>query len=105
MMLSGDWVNTNMTCFQGKITCSYMDLLEIFGLPTFDEPSADGKTDVEWHVKWDDDTVATIYNWKDYDGGITAKSSVEYTWHIGGFNINAVEKVFNEMEELLSEKA
>ena len=77
------------TCLQGYMNASYEELVQVFGEPTFDTPSGDGKTDIEWLLKihdneFDEDHVVTIYNWKDYDGGLAARSNPNYEWHIGG---------------------
>jgi hypothetical protein len=77
------------TSLQGYITASYEDLVKVFGEPQYDTPSGDGKVDVEWEMNiLDEDHNAirpfTIYNWKDYDAGRTARSTPNYRWHIGG---------------------
>jgi hypothetical protein len=81
---TGQFVNTNMCCLVGTAEASYDRIVEAFGAPTYDEPSGDGKVDIEWNIEFDDGTVATIYNWKDFDGGFRARESSSYTWHIGG---------------------
>ena len=76
----------NGTCLQGYINTSYRDLVECFG-----EPHCDGdgyKVDAEWMLRFEDGTVATIYNWKDgknYCGedGLAVEDITE--WHIGGY--------------------
>ena len=84
------------TSLQGYLNASYDDLVLAFGKPTFDETSADNKVDIEWCLELyendDEDPIqVTIYNWKDYDGGLRAISDPQYEWHIGGRNrIDAV---------------
>lgn len=78
------------TCLQGYVEASYDKLVEVFGHPTFDKTSGDEKVDFEWCLKFNDGTDATIYNWKDYDGGLYAQMAPDYTWHIGGKNRIAV---------------
>lgn len=85
--------NSSGTCLQGYVEVSYDKLVEVFGQPTFDETSGDDKVDFEWCLKFDDGVDATIYNWKDYDGGLTALSTPDYQWHIGGRNAIAVSNV------------
>ena len=77
------------TSLQGYITCSYAELVKVFGEQTCTETSGDGKVDIEWEMQVEDfDHNAirpfTIYNWKDYDGGFEARSNPIYRWHIGG---------------------
>lgn len=83
----------SMTSLQGYVEATIHQLKEVFGDPTYDETSGDDKVDVEWNLRFDDGTVATIYNWKDYDGGQRVRSGVEYHWHIGGKNQIAVANV------------
>ena len=86
-------VLVSSTSLMGYVNASYDRLIEVFGEPTYDEPSGDGKVDVEWNLEFRDGTVATIYNWKDYDGGLRCKSDEAYTWHIGGKSRMAVSLV------------
>lgn len=72
------------TSLMGYVTASYDRLVEVFGGPTYDEPSGDGKVDIEWNLEFEDGTIATIYNWKDYDGGLRCKTEQDYVWHVGG---------------------
>jgi hypothetical protein len=59
----------------------YSDLVRIFGEPTYNEPSDDGKTQVEWWIKLDSNYF-TVYDWKTYDREYTL-NELEY-WSIGG---------------------
>jgi len=85
------------TSLQGYVKASYDQLVEVFGDPTYSETSGDDKVDFEWILKFSDGTDATIYNWKDYDGGLTARSNPEYEWHIGGHNAIAVSNVLERL--------
>jgi hypothetical protein len=49
--------------FSCSVEASYDDLVTAFGAPT-PMPNGD-KRDVMWTLKYSDDKVATIYNWKD----------------------------------------
>lgn len=92
------------TSLMGYMKAAYSDLVVAFGPPTFDEPSGDGKTDVEWLLKitdheFDEEHIVTIYNWKDFDGGVEARSNPEYEWHIGGEKrlvVGMLIKIFRE---------
>jgi len=80
--------NRNMTCLQGYITATYAELVERFG-----EPESGGdKTTAEWALDFEDGTVATIYDWKEYETPLGT-----YRWHIGGHSYEAVERVYEVM--------
>jgi hypothetical protein len=99
-----NWVSTSL---QGYITASYADLVEVFGKPQITETSGDGKVDIEWELQVEDYDFnsifpLTIYNWKDYDGGLTAETQSDYRWHIGGDRktvASYVQQYFNNMME------
>lgn len=75
------WDVANGTSLQGYLTAYYTDLVEKFG-----EPQGGGdKTTVEWVIQFEDGTVATIYDWKEYDTPMGL-----YDWHVGGINKKAV---------------
>lgn len=94
----GEFVNVNMTSLCGYVETSYDALVATFGEPTF-LGSGDDKVDFEWDIQFDDGTVATVYNWKDYDGGWKAMLASEYCWHIGGRNQIAVSNVLEALGE------
>jgi hypothetical protein len=76
--------NVNGTSLQGYVQAYYHQLVEVFG-----EPEGGGdKTTVEWCLEFEDGTVATIYDWKEYDTPMGL-----YHWHIGGRNNLAVDRV------------
>jgi hypothetical protein len=85
------------TSLQGYVKASYDQLVKVFGDPTYNETSGDDKVDFEWVLKFNDGTEATIYNWKDYDGGLYAMSTPDYTWHIGGKDKIAVCNVLETL--------
>lgn len=60
---------------------SYDQLWNYLGDPTFNGPSGDDKTQVEWVVEFNDE-LFTIYDWKTYDRLYTKNSLT--TWSIGG---------------------
>jgi len=88
-------VDINGTHLQGHIKCSYDRLTELLGEPM----EGDGyKVDAEWALQFDDDTISTIYNWKNGksycgDRGLSVENINE--WNIGGISINAVSHVNN----------
>ena len=78
------WTEANGTSLQGYVTATYDQLVERFG-----EPEGGGdKTTVEWCLAFEDGTIATIYDWKEYETPMYA-----YDWHIGGKSNTAVTRV------------
>ena len=76
--------DVNGTSLQGYVQAYYHQLVEVFG-----EPEAGGdKTTVEWCLSFEDGTVATIYDWKEYETPMGL-----HRWHIGGRNYEAVDRV------------
>jgi hypothetical protein len=76
--------DVNRTCLQGYMEAYYHQLVEVFG-----EPEGGGdKTTVEWCLEFEDGTVATIYDWKEYE-----TPTGLYAWHIGGHSNLAVARV------------
>jgi hypothetical protein len=54
------------------------------------------KTDAQWAFKFEDGTVATLYNWKDgknYCGADGLNLEDITSWNIGGFSPDAVYKI------------
>ena len=93
------------TSYKGQINISYNTLVEIFGKP--DPMQSDGyKTDAEWVIKFEDGSVATIYNWKDgynYLGaeGLAVENITD--WHIGGFDnkvVDYIKDIIHKHEEV-----
>lgn len=94
----GEDVNVNGTHLQGYIEASYDRLVELFGEPTYTCDSLCEKVNVEWNIEFGTGTVATIYNWKDFDGGFLCTQENSWKWHVGGFNKFAqwqIEEVLN----------
>jgi len=80
-----DNININGTCYVGEIIADYDTLVKKFGPPKSGWDNY--KTDVEWHIEFEDGNVATVYNWKDGhnycgEGGLHHTEIKE--WHIGG---------------------
>ena len=60
---------SNQVCgssLKGYTKATYKRLVEVLGPPTFNEASADDKTQVEWVVKFRNNYF-TIYDWKTFD--------------------------------------
>ena len=81
------------TSLRGDVTATYKELTSLFGKPT----KGDGrKVDAEWYVKFDDGTLATIYNWKNgknYCGPDGLAVEDIPVWHVGGASRASVDRV------------
>lgn len=74
------------TSLQGYVVADYYNLVRLFGNP---EPGDGNKTDAEWRIKFQDGTIATIYNWKNgrsYRGSDGTPTPAITTWNIGGIS-------------------
>ena len=89
-----DWTEANGTHLQGNIYACYHELVAVFG-----EPESGGdKTTVEWALKFEDGTVATIYDWKEYR---VLEMNEKIEWHIGSFNSSISSDAKDEILNLL----
>jgi hypothetical protein len=86
--VNSDSVDINGTSLQGYVVTTFKELVITFGAPTYGEASGDGKVSCEWILQFSDGTVATIYDYKE-----DATPMGEYSWHIGGQSIDAVNRV------------
>lgn len=95
-------MDINWTSLQGYIQSPYEDLKKLFGDPM----EGDGfKVDAEWNVRFEDGTVATIYNYKtgrNYLGadGLDVEDITE--WHVGGHTRQAYTHVLAAVTEFLN---
>lgn len=92
-------VNASGTWLQDTFIADYAALVRAFGEA---EQGDQLKTDAEWNLRFEDGTLATIYNWKDghaYCGedGIPTDQITE--WHLGGDNTRAVDYVKSILEK------
>ena len=83
------------THLQGYIECDYKTLIEGFGKP---DTECDGyKIDREWILKFEDGTVATIYNYKNGKNYCGPQQGLKpediKKWHVGGKSKMAVTLV------------
>ena len=104
---------TNGSSLQGYINESYYTLVEVFGEPTYSQPSGDGKVNTEWVLRFkviekdatdpDDWEIihATIYDWKE-QGPEVARQATQYRWHIGGKDYMAEDVVSQAIKEHFS---
>lgn len=87
-------LNINNTCKVGAINISFYELVELLGPPVCG-PSSDCKTQCEWHLEFEDGTIATIYDYKQGDIPI---EQINY-WNIGGKTPRAYGMVLCAIEE------
>lgn len=83
----------NGTSLQGYVTCDYAKLVEVFGKPTYGPDDRGDKVTCEWCIEFEDGSVATIYDWKEYETPFGT-----YSWHIGGKNTRAAWNVQDLLE-------
>lgn len=74
----------NGTHLQGYIKTDYATLVATFG----ESMGSGDKCTQEWILVGEDGTVATVYDWKEYE---TPRGL--YQWHIGGTSQQAVQLV------------
>jgi hypothetical protein len=78
------------TFLQGYVETTKTELVSVFGDPI---TYADGdKVTIEWGIRFEDGTIATIYDWKRYEKG-TPKNDELMTYNVGGLDPRAVELV------------
>lgn len=77
------------TSLQGYVETTKAELVSVFGDPMNYE---DSKVTIEWGIRFEDGTIATIYDWKRYEKG-TPKDDELMIYNIGGLNQRAVELV------------
>jgi hypothetical protein len=61
---------SNGSSLKGYINATYSQLIGALGKPTYDTPSGDEKTQMEWVVEFNDE-IFTIYDWKTYSRNYT----------------------------------
>jgi hypothetical protein len=81
------------TWLQGAIDADYTDIKKVFGQPGKGD---DYKVQAEWRVKFEDGTVATIY---DYKQGKAYNGRHGIAKHIGGTTKEAVRLVVETLAE------
>jgi len=69
------------TSNKGYIEATYSQLVQFLGEPTINDPSGDDKIQVEWILRYCDETF-TIYDWKTYDRDYTVNTL--NTFNVGG---------------------
>ena len=79
---------------QGYTTSTFQNIIDKLGSPHSQGDAY--KSDAEWAFKFEDGTVATLYNWKNGKNhcgadGLNLEDITE--WNIGGFSPDAVTKI------------
>jgi hypothetical protein len=96
-------ININGTHGLARLSnLSYHRIVEMFGEPS--EDFDDYKSDAAWSIKFDDDEIATIYNWKNGRNycGPDAPIKEEITiWNVGG----KTQDVVLRLHQLLMKEA
>lgn len=86
-------IEYNFTSLQGYVDAGYKELVDLFGNPT----SGDAyKVDAQWVLQFEDNKVATIYNYKsgkNYNGDEGLPTEQIRDWHIGGHSKDMVDRV------------
>jgi hypothetical protein len=83
---------------QAYLYIGYDKLVKALGLPLLGD---NDKIDAEWNILFDDNVLATVYNYKtgrSYlgDDGLDVHEITE--WHIGGHTPEAVEKLLSILD-------
>ena len=80
---------TSGTFLQGTLLTTRAKLTKAFGEPMQYEES---KITIQWGIKFEDGTIATIYDWKRYELGTPAEDEL-MVYNIGGYDLGAVRNV------------
>jgi hypothetical protein len=94
-VVNSNSTSINGTRYLGYVNTTYDEIVRTLGQPK--EGSADGKTTCEWHVEFEDGSVATVYDWK---VGHTPKNL--HDWHIGGRSGIALDHLEEVLEKQIT---
>ena len=88
--------DTGGTYLQGHISTTYENIVSVLGKQHHN--GDEYKTDAEWNIKFEDGTIATLYNWKNGknycgDEGLDIEDITE--WNIGGHSPRARDLLFS----------
>jgi hypothetical protein len=82
----------NGTSLQGYVNTTYANLVSLFG----EGIGGGDKTTAEWVLKFDDGTIATIYDWKE-----SCTPMGNYQWHVGGSSRKVVSMVQEALDGII----
>lgn len=91
---TGNHIDMVGTCKRGEVAATLDEIIKAFGMPTMGGP--EDKVTKQWDIKFEDDSLATIYDWKvpyPNDGS-------EYQWTIGGNSIDSAINVWAELKAI-----
>lgn len=94
MKFTKDLSASDGTSLQGYTETTLRKLVEVFGEPEY-YPEGE-KVTTEWCLKFEDGTVATIYDWKRYELGTPELDELMH-WNVGGFSPVALATVEYQM--------
>lgn len=97
--LVSDTVSVDGTSLHGYLDTTFDSLVKVFGPPNFDDISSDDKVKIEWDIKFNDGTVATIYDYKNYEMSNDEVKEKNKDWHIGGHSDDSLKEVVRKMEK------
>lgn len=81
---------------QGHIIATRREIESVFGKPNYETDDTSDKVTTEWEILFDDETVATVYDWKRYELGAPTMDE-RTTWNIGGKSYAAIERIEDSM--------
>jgi hypothetical protein len=85
------------TSLQGYVETTKAEIVSVFGEPmwTYGEEE---KVTIEWGILFEDQTIATIYDWKRYEQGTPADNE-KMTYNVGGLTPRAVDLVKQALQK------
>ena len=88
--------DANGTSLKGYVETTFNKLVATFGEPCVHIPPSEmEKVTIEWMLRFSDNTIATIYDWKGY--GYQPTGDEQYRWHVGGHKPEAIALVMNAL--------
>ena len=79
-------------------TATVDDLRHVLGEPEIESNDGEEKSNFDWIMETEDETVFTVYDWKEYRR-LAEDETIE--WHIGGRSKADTEKALLEIREAL----
>lgn len=91
--------DNNMTSFHGHtIRATPERLINLFGPPTWESNDGEDKVNMEWVLELPDESVFTIYDWKEYK---KLQMTHKIEWHIGAKNTGVSLEAWSELMAIL----
>ena len=70
------------------------NMKKLLGDPQYGDNTGEDKVNMEWVMETSDQTIFTIYDWKEYR---SLNDDEVISWHIGGHDKDATEKAREEL--------